>query len=161
MTLYAGSCQLWMTFVFNGPIGFGTFTNPGYTLYVQPMIPCQLTENGLEPFRHTIVDASGSSSIFDCNTAVASGSWNQWWQDPRGAYTPPPVTGGSHRVYGTFDNWVMELEGPELINFAGAIQLRLDPTYAAYTTNHCAGGSLWELHTIGQQVFEDPILLEK
>jgi hypothetical protein len=155
--IYAGSCQLSVTFRFQSqPIGFGTFRNPSYTIDAFPLLPCQLTDDVLDPLRSTSITASGGSDIFNCEAVVASGSWSQSWQKGNGSYSPQPVIGGSHRVYGTYDNWVMELEGPSVVQFAGAIHLRLDPTRAAFTSAACASGSLWELQTIGTQVFEDP-----
>jgi len=155
--IYAGSCQLSVTFRFQSqPIGFGTFRNPSYTIDAFPLLPCQLTDDVLDPLRSTSITASGGSDIFNCEAVVASGNWSQWWRKGDGTYSPQPVVGGRHKLYGTYDNWVMELEGPSIVQFAGAIHLRLDPTWAAFTSAACTSGSLWELRTIGTQVFEDP-----
>jgi hypothetical protein len=156
VVLYTGNCQLRVTFHFTQPIGFGSLTNPGYSLEVQPAAPCVLTDDPIDPLRTTEVIASGSSSLFDCNSAVGSGSWSQWWRKSNGVYSPAPVDGGRHKVFGTWDNWVMETEGPSVVTFAGAIHLRLDPLWASHAAIHCSNNTLWELHTIGTQVFEDP-----
>jgi hypothetical protein len=159
VVVYAGTCELRVTFHFNGPIGFGTLTNPGYTIEVQPVsgvMPCQLSDDPLNPLRNTEVTASGSSSLFDCDTAVASGGWSQSWTKGNGTYSPQPVSGGRHKVFGTWDNWVIETEGPSIATFAGALYLQLDPLWAAQNAVACSNGSLWELHMIGTQVFQDP-----
>jgi hypothetical protein len=159
VVVYTGTCQLRVTFHFNGPIGAGTLTHPGYSLEVQPLggvMPCQLSDDPLDPLRNTAVSASGNSTLFDCDTAVASGGWSQWWTKANGTPTPQPVVGGRHKVFGTWDNWVIETEGASVVNFGGALYLHLDPLWAAQAAVACSNGSLWELHTIGTQVFQDP-----
>jgi hypothetical protein len=158
VVIYTGSCALKITVDLHGPIGFTTLGNPGYDLIVQPLVssaPCLLSDDVLSVIRTTTVDAGGSSSIFNCSAVVASGGWSQWWRKPNGIHSPQPVVGGSHRLYGTFGDWVLETEGPSFVNFLGVAHLTVDPTqpnpYAA-----CSNGSLWELHLIGTQVFEDP-----
>ena len=161
VVIYAGTCQLRVTFHFIGePIGFATLGNPGYWIEVQPLVgpPCVITDDPLDPLRTTSVTASGGSDIFDCEAVVASGSWSQSWTKGSGVHSPQPVSGGRHKLYGTYDNWILETEGPSVVQFAGAIHLRLDPTRAAFTSAACASRSLWELQTIGTQVFEDPHL---
>jgi hypothetical protein len=154
---YAGACELRITFHFFGePIGFGTLGNPDYWLEVHPVTSCVLTDDPVDPLRTTEASASGGSSLFDCDAAVGSGSWSQGWRKSNGVYSPMPVDGGRHKVYGTWDNWVIETEGPSVANFAGAIYLNLDPTWAGQAAAACSNGSLWELHMIGTQVFQDP-----
>ncbi|MGH2712142.1 MAG: hypothetical protein ACRDH9_13205 [Actinomycetota bacterium] len=159
--IYAGSCDLRVTFHLNAPIGAGTFGNPGYWIEVRPLTalpPCQLSDDPLDPLRTTTVVASGSSSLFNCDSVVAAGGWSQSWQKSGGTYSPTPVSGGRHKLYGTYDNWILETEGPTVVNFAGVTLLTVDPFYAGMTAAACSNGSLWELHTIGTQVFEDPQL---
>jgi hypothetical protein len=57
---------------------------------------------------------------------------------------------------GTWDNWVLEVQGPNPVNFAGVISLRMNPARAGEMAAKCSNGSLWELYTIGTQVFQDP-----
>jgi hypothetical protein len=87
---------------------------------------------------------------------VASGSWSQSWTKANGTPTPEPVQSGRHKVFGTWDNWVIETEGPSATTFAGAIYLQLDPLWAGQAAAQCSNGSLWELHMIGTQAFQDP-----
>jgi hypothetical protein len=158
LVIYAGSCPLEVTFKFHEPIGVGTLGAPGYDLEVGQYLglPCVLTDDPIDPLRSTTVSAGGGSNLFNCDAALGFGSWNQSWRKGNGIYSPQPVNGGSHRVYGTWDNWVLETEGPSIVTFAGAAHLRLDPLSAGFTAAACSNGSLWELRMIGTQVFEDP-----
>jgi len=161
MTIYAGTCQLRVIFHFlSQPIGFATLNNPSYWIEVQPLVgpPCVVTDDPLDPLRTTSVTASGNSDIFNCAAAVGSGGWSQSWRKGSGVHSPAPVDGGSHRFYGSYNEWVIETEGSSVLNFAGTIYLTLDPTRAAFTSAACTSGSLWELQMIGTQVFEDPQL---
>ena len=157
---FAGTCELKVIFRFSEPIGFGTLGNPSYTIRVEALHPdvmaCQITDKVLDPLRHTGVTANGTSSIWDCDSVLAAGGWSQSWWHANGSSSPAPVNGGYHKVVGTWDNWVIEAEGPNVVNFASVIPLRLDPTRAANATLGCATNSLTELHTIGTQVFQDP-----
>lgn len=158
-TLYAGSCQLTLILHFTEPIGFASFGRPNYSIEVWPFTgtpACQIAGDRPDPWRSTTVTANGSSDIFSCSAAVAAGGWSQWFQDSQGNYTPMPVVGGQHKLYGTYDNWVMELEGPNVLNFLGAINLRVHPLSIESTAAACTSGSLWDLQLIGTQVFEDP-----
>jgi hypothetical protein len=120
-------------------------------------MPCVLTDTlPFDLLRNTTVTASGGSNLFNCDAVVASGGWTQWWFKSSGEPSPQPVIGGFHKLYGTYDNWVLETEAANPVQFAGAIHLRLDPAWAAQTSVGCSNGSLWELHTIGTQVFQDP-----
>ncbi|MGH2691281.1 MAG: hypothetical protein ACRDHM_02145 [Actinomycetota bacterium] len=159
VVIYQGSCQLHLTFYFNQPIGFGTFTNPSYSIVAQPVTgtpPCQITDDPLDPLRTTSITASGWASLWDCDAAVASGGWSQRWYKLNGEPSPGPVEGGGHKLYGTYDNWFLEMEGPNLAQFAGAMHLKIEPAWAGFTAAACSNGSLWELRTIGTQVFQDP-----
>jgi hypothetical protein len=158
---YAGTCELKIVFHFNEPMGFGTLGNPGYWLEVLPagpLMPCQLSDDPVDPQRNTDVTANGNSSLFDCNAAVGSGGWSQDWRKANGVYTPQPVDGGRHKVFGSWDHWVIETEGRTITQFAGAIFLKLDAVWAAQAVTQCSNGSLWELHMTGTQVFQDPQL---
>jgi hypothetical protein len=156
VVIYAGTCLLRVTFHLSEPIGYATLGAPGYDVEVQPVTPCVLSDDVLDPLRNTTVSASGGSSLFNCDSVVGFGGWSQWWEKSGGVNSPQPVVGGRHKLFGTFDNWLLELEGPSVVTFAGAAHLRLDPLYAGFTAAACSNGSLWELHTIGLQVFEDP-----
>ena len=159
VVIYQGSCQLYLTFHFNNPIGFGRLGNPGYWIefnQVTGVPPCQLTDDPLDPLRTTSVSASGRADIWDCGAAVASGGWSQWWVKSNGESSPPAVENGRHRVFGTWDNWILQMEGPNQVQFAGAMHLSLEPAWKAFTAAACTSGSLWELRTIGTQVFQDP-----
>ena len=157
--VYAGSCQLKITFHFDERLAVGSLGNPGYWLEVRPagpVMPCQISDDPIDPLRNTAVTASGNSTLFDCDTALAAGGWSQSWTTSDGVGSPAPVPTGMHRVYGTWDNWIMETEGAPFTRFAGVIHLTLDPTWAGQTAAACSNGSLWELHMIGVQVFQDP-----
>ena len=162
-TVYGGACQLSFTFHLNGPIGFATFGRPGYWIEVNPypggVMPCVLEDTDLlDPLRNTIVSAEGWSDIFDCDAVVARGSWNQEWLKSNGVQSPIPVYGGRHNLYGTWDNWVLEAEGVNVVQFAGAANLRVDPLWVSQHAAACSNGSLWDVHTIGTFVVEDPVL---
>lgn len=156
--LFVGACELHVTFHFkSGPVGL--LTAPTYDIEVTGINPtgagpCQTTEQAFSVVRGTGVWAPGQSSIWSCGAVLSSGNWYQTWHDSNGEPTPPPVE-GRHRVFGTWDNWTIEAEGWNPVNFTSAIELRLDPSWAAQATSDCASGNLWTLRTIGVQVFQD------
>jgi hypothetical protein len=157
---FVGTCELQVVFHFNESIGFATVGNPGYWLEVIPLhgglMPCQITDKVLDPLRDTGITASGSSSIFNCEAAFGGGGWSQSWWHANGSPSPAPVNSGRHTVAGTWDNWVIEAQGPNPVNFASVIPLRADPGRIGEMAAKCSNGSLWELYTIGTQVFQDP-----
>lgn len=157
---FAGTCQLKVIVHFSEAVGFGTIGNPAYWIEVDPLAggvkPCQLTDTLLDPLRNTAVTASGTSALFDCDSAVADGGWSQSWIKSNGLYSPAPVTGGSHKLYGTWDSWVLESEGTTAVRYASVMLLTLDPSWATQDATKCATGDAYELHMIGMQVFQDP-----
>ena len=156
---FVGTCQLHVVFHLSQPIGFGTLGNPSYWIEVNALgggMSCQLTDNVLDPLRYTYVAASGNSTVFDCDVAVGAGGWSQEWVKGNGQHSPPSVDGGRHKLFGTFGDWLLEVEGPNPVRFAGVIALTLDTGRAGSIATDCANGSLWELSTIGTQVFQDP-----
>jgi hypothetical protein len=157
---FVGTCELQVVFHFNQPIGFATVGNPGYWIEVAPLqagvMPCQITDKVLDPLRNTGITANGSSSIWNCDAVLAGGGWSQSWSHANGSPSPAPVSGGQHTVTGAWDNWVLQAQGPNPVNYASIIPLRANPTRIAAMAARCSNGSLWELYTIGTQVFQDP-----
>jgi hypothetical protein len=157
---FVGTCELQVVFHFTEPIGFATTGNPSYWIEVAPLVngvmPCQITDKVLDPLRNTGVTANGTSSVWNCDAALGGGAWSQSWWHANGSYSPAPVNGGRHTVAGTWDNWILEAQGPNPVNFAGVIPLRLNPGRAAAMTAKCSNGTAWELYTIGTLVFQDP-----
>ena len=155
--LFVGSCELFLTFHFESPVGL--LTAPDYEIEVNGINPigagpCQTTEEAFSLVRGTSVWAPGQSSIWSCGAVLSAGNWEQVWWDSNGRPTPPEVQ-GRHRVVGTWDNWTIEAEGWNPVNFTSVIELRLDPSWAAQANIDCAAGNLWTLRTIGVQVFQD------
>jgi hypothetical protein len=159
--LFVGTCELRVTFSFNQPIGPAT-TLRSYSVSIAPLVsgvmPCQTTEDGVDVLRTTWLESTtGTSSVWSCGAVVAGGGWRQRWQTADGTFTPSLAV-GFHQVYGTWGEWVVPLQGLNAVNFAGAIELTLDPLTAQQQTQQCLNGTLSQLRTVGVQVFEDPIL---
>lgn len=155
--LWSGACALDVRFVFSEPIQ-PTGSNPNYTVTVTPAVdldtgwpgsqPC-LSSLDVDPFRSTSVVASGSSSLWTCGAVLASGPWDQGWQNQAGAFTPPAVF-GSHSITGAWGAWTVLITSPSL-NFTGVIELTLD---TGTPTPACIGAT--SVRTTGVMVFQDP-----
>jgi hypothetical protein len=160
-SVFVGTCELRVIFSFGQPIGPAT-TVRSYTVTIAPLVngqmPCQSTEDGVEVQRHTWVESTaGTSSVWSCGAVAAEGNWRQRWTKANGTFSPPMAV-GSHHVTGTWGSWTVPLVGVQPVEFAGVIELSLDPLSAAQQTQQCLSGTLTQLRTVGVQVFEDPKL---
>jgi hypothetical protein len=139
---------------FNSPVRL-TDTHPNYGISMGSFLPntCVVSLDPLNPIRSTGGGGNGSSSIFTCGAALASGSWSQSWTNSSGSSNPPDVV-GSHVLTGTWDDWELEVVNPSL-SFTGVAHLRLAP-FEQLKTATCATGSISSIAMVGVMYFQDP-----
>lgn len=140
-----------------------SLTAPSYSLTLEPAVDlnplaagqqaCAITLDAFEPLRSTSGGGSGVSTLWTCEFALGSGSWNQSWTDSSGAHSPPSVS-GSHLLTGTWGSWTLVVNTPSL-NFVGVAHLTTQ-AFENLKAPACAGAGVSSLTMIGQMVFQDP-----
>lgn len=163
-SLWSGSCTVLVTIGFNSGIKATSLTAPGYSLTLEPAVDlnplaagqqaCAITLDPLEPLRSTSGGGTGSSTLWTCEFALGTGSWNQSWTDSSGAPSPPSVFGASHLITGTWGAWTLVVNSPSL-NFVGVAQLTTQAV-ENLKAPACAGAGVGSLTMIGEMVFQDP-----
>ena len=159
-TVWTGTCALSLTFTFNQPVRSASagVRSPSYSIQandardLDPLSAgtqgCTINASPLDPFRATGAGGEGNSVVWTCESAAGTGSWEQSW-DP-----DPASTSGTHAITGTWGNWVMEVNSFAL-NFAGVINLSLDPSEAT-KLSACETTGISSIRMVGIMQFQDP-----
>jgi hypothetical protein len=153
--LSTGACAVRVQFTFNARVKSSAvaLTHPSFSVSLSSLLgeSCAITLSGLDPIHSTNASASGTSTIWTCESVFAGGSnWNQSFGP-----TVAPVDNALFTVTGSWGDWNIVLLDTGPPTYVGEVHLTLDP-FQALTLAACETGGITSLSMVGVLVFQDP-----
>lgn len=159
---WAGACALDVTFNFTTPVRAPnalaqTVSRPNYSISVaqskdlNPLTgaveACHVSPAVLAPFRSTWAWGGGTSSIWTCESTLASGTWNEGWS------SSIPLVYGSHLIKGGPDGWSMTVHDDPSLRLVGTMELTVHPDDALKLAQ-CETSGITSLKMTGVLAFQ-------